>query len=107
MFRFYFEVARTAFRRQLIYRWANLAGVLTNGFFGTIFSYVIIALYQARPSVSGYDVHDALRYTWLVQSLVMTTLTFGWSDLILTIRTGEVVSDLSKPCDFYGYWFSR
>ena len=24
-----------------------------------------------------------------------------------TIRTGEVVTDLSKPCDFYWYWFSR
>jgi ABC-2 type transport system permease protein len=37
----------------------------------------------------------------------MVVLTFNWSDLILTIRTGEVVSDLSKPCDFYWYWFSR
>jgi len=26
---------------------------------------------------------------------------------MLTIRSGEVVSDLSKPCDFYWYWFSR
>jgi viologen exporter family transport system permease protein len=37
MLRFYFEVARTAYRRQLIYRWANLAGLLTNIFFGAIF----------------------------------------------------------------------
>ena len=47
MLRFYIEVARTAFRRQLIYRWANLAGLLTNTFFGAVFSYVIIALYSA------------------------------------------------------------
>lgn len=26
---------------------------------------------------------------------------------MMTIRTGDVVSDLSKPCDFYWYWFSR
>jgi len=107
MLRFYVEVARTAFRRQLIYRWANLAGLLTNIFFGSIFSYVVIALFHARPAVAGYNVNDTLRYTWLAQSMVMTVLTFGWYDLMLTIRSGAVISDLSKPCDFYWYWFSR
>src|SRR5712692_2104020 len=105
--RFYIEVARTAFRRQLIYRWANLAGLLTNVFFSCIISYLMIALYHARPSTGGYNVQDTLRYIWLVQSMTMVVLTFGWYDLMLTIRTGEVVSDLSKPCDFYWYWFSR
>ena len=47
--RFYIEVARTAFRRQLIYRWANLAGLITNAFWGAIISYLVIALYHARP----------------------------------------------------------
>ncbi|MBE3559064.1 MAG: ABC-2 family transporter protein [Ktedonobacteraceae bacterium] len=107
MLSFYFEVARTAFRRQLIYRWTNIAGMLTNIFFGMIFSYVIIALFQTRPAVSGHTVQDTLRYTWLVQAMIMVVLPFGWMDLMMTIRTGEVVSDLSKPCDFYRYWFSR
>ena len=107
MLRFYFEVGRTAFRRQLVYRWANFAGLLTNIFFGAIFSYVIVALYHARPVVNGYNVQDSLRYTWLVQAMVMVVLPFGWYDLMQTIRSGEVVSDLSKPCDFYLYWFSR
>ncbi|HLX57504.1 MAG TPA: ABC-2 family transporter protein [Ktedonobacteraceae bacterium] len=107
MLRFYVEVAQTAFRRQLIYRWANLAGMLANIVFGMIFSYVMIALFQVRSIAGGYDLRDALRYVWLVQSMVMIVLTFGWYDLMLTIRSGEVVSDLSKPCDFYWYWFSR
>lgn len=107
MLRFYFEVARTAFRRQLIYRWANLAGLLTNAFWGAILSYVMLALFQARHVAAGYNVQDALRYIWLMQSMTMVVLTFGWYDLMLTIRSGEVVADLSKPCDFYWYWFSR
>ncbi len=37
----------------------------------------------------------------------MIVLPFGWYDLMLTIRSGEVVTDLSKPCDFWWYWFSR
>ena len=111
MLRFYLEVARTAFRRQLVYRWANLAGLATNIFFGVIVSYVYIALFQAngqaRAEVNGFTLHDTLSYIWLVQALIMVVLPFGWFDLMLTIRTGEVVSDLSKPSDFFWYWFSR
>ncbi len=107
MLLFYIQVARTAFRRQLIYRWANLAGLLTNIFFASIFSYVIIALFHIRHSAAGYNVLDTLRYTWLVQSMIMIVLPFGWYDLMLTIRSGEVIADLSKPCDFCWYWFSR
>lgn len=105
--RFYFEVARTAFRRLVIYRWANLAGLATNVFFGAIFCYVYIALFRARPTVRGYDLRDTLRYLWLVQAMVMVVLRFSWYDLMLTIRSGEVVADLFKPCDFTWYWFSR
>lgn len=107
MLQFYWMVARTAYRRQLIYRWANISGLVTNIFFAAVFSYVIIALYQSRPVVSGYDVLDIVRYTWLVQAMIMITTPFGWTDLMQTIRSGEVASDLSKPCDFYWYWFSR
>lgn len=107
MLHFYVGVGLTALRRQLVYRWANIAGLCTNIFFGLVFSYVIIALYQARPSVSGYDVRDALRYTWLMQTLLMVVLPFNWIDLMQTIRTGDVISDLSKPFDFCTYWFSR
>lgn len=107
MLRFYFEVARAAYRRQLIYRWANLAGLCTNVFWGIIMSSVMIALYHARPVTDGYNLRDALSYIWAAQALIMVVLPFGWQELMLTIRTGEVVTDLSKPCDFFLYWFSR
>jgi ABC-2 type transport system permease protein len=107
MLRFYVEVARTAFRRQLIYRWANLAGLLTNVFWGIVISSVFIALYRSRPVAAGYDIRDTLRYWWLVQAMIMVVLPFSWWELMLTIRTGEVAADLSKPCDFCWYWFSR
>lgn len=107
MLPFYIEVARTAFRRQLIYRWANLAGLLTNCFWAIITTYVLIALFQARARAGGYDLQDAIRYMWLMQALTMVVLPYGWRDLMRVIRSGEVISDLSKPCDFYWYWFWR
>ena len=39
--------------------------------------------------------------------MIMVVLPFAGFDLMRTITTGEVASDLSKPCDFYWYWFSR
>ena len=107
MLRFYVEVARTAYRSQLIYRWANLAGLGANLFFGIIFCSVMIALYQVRPVTAGYNLREALSYIWATQALIMVVLPFNWQDLMRTIRTGEVVSDLSKPCDFFLYWCSR
>jgi ABC-2 type transport system permease protein len=107
MLRFYYEVARTTFRRQLIYRWANLAGLVTNIFWGIIISYVMIALFRTRSSAGGFNVSDTLSYVWVVQAMIMIVLPFGWYDLMLTIRSGEVVTDLCKPCDFCWYWFSR
>lgn len=107
MSRFYLHVAATAFRRQLVYRWANLAGMATNIFFGAVVSYLYIALFQARPHVAGFDVRATLRYIWLVQALIMVCLPFGWLDLALTIRSGQVVADLAKPCDLFWYWFAR
>jgi ABC-2 type transport system permease protein len=107
MWRFYLEVARSAFRRQLIYRWANVAGLMANIFFGVIFSSLIIALFRARSTVASFDVRATLSYTWIVQAMMMMVMTFGWYELMQTIHSGEVVSDLSKPLDLSWYWFSR
>ena len=46
--RLYIELARKAAQRQLAYRQANLAGLLTNLFFGALRAYALIALYGVR-----------------------------------------------------------
>jgi ABC-2 type transport system permease protein len=103
----YWAIARLAFQRQLSYRAANLAGLATNGFFGLLRAYVLIALFGARPQVAGYTVQDAITFTALTQALLsIVSLFFGY-DLMRTIRTGEVASDLARPMDFYGYWCAQ
>src|SRR5262245_5518664 len=93
--RLYWEIARRAFRRQLAYRTANLAGLVTNGFFGYLRAAVILAVYQARVSVAGYDAPSAVTYSWVTQALIMVVTMWGWFDVEETIRTGDVVSDLA------------
>ena len=103
----YVAVARLAFQRQLAYRTANLAGLATNLFWGMLRASVLMALFGARPLVAGYSVQAAVTYTGLTQALIAPLALWGWWDLIRTIRTGEVASDLSRPWDFFWYWAAQ
>lgn len=100
----YLALARMAFQRQLAYRFANLSGLATNAFFGLLRAYVLIALFGARAEVAGYSIQDAITYTGLTQALIAYIALWGWWDLMRSIRTGEIASDLSRPLDFFWYW---
>lgn len=105
--RLYFEVGRRAFQRQLAYRTANLSGLFTNAVFGYLRAAIILALYEATSSIGGYDLPTALAYTWATQATLMIIALWGWYEIEETIRTGDVVSDLSKPFSYLGYWLAR
>ena len=100
--RLYWEVARRALQRQLAYRTENLAGLVTNIFFGYLRAAVLLAVYQATSSVGGYDAEAAVTYAWITQAMIMLVALWGWWDVELTIRTGDVISDLAKP--FWRNW---
>src|SRR6266849_9394359 len=105
--RLYVEVARRALQRQFAYRTENLAGLITNAFFGYIRAAVFLAVYQTTTNVGGYDAQAAVTYTWVTQAMIMVTSNWGWWDIEETIRTGDVVSDLAKPFSYLGFWLAR
>jgi ABC-2 type transport system permease protein len=105
--RLYWEVARRAVQRQLAYRTENLAGLFTNSFFGYLRGAFLLAIYRTTNDVAGYDASAALTYAWITQALIMVVALWGWWDVELTIRTGDVVSDLSKPFSYLGFWLAR
>ena len=105
--RLYIELARKAAQRQLAYRQANLAGLLTNLFFGALRAYALIALYGLRPQIAGYTLEAAITYTGLTQAILRPVQIFGWIELIKTVRTGDIVSDLTKPVDYYLFWLAQ
>ncbi len=80
-----------AFQRQLAYRFANVSGLLTNGFFGLLRAYVLIALFGARHAgrVAGYSIGDAITYTGLIQALIAYIALWGWWDLMRSIKSLE------------------
>ncbi len=67
-----------------------------------------IAIYGAGGSVAGFSLSDAISYSWVTQSLI--SIGAGWiiaRELMQSIRTGDVVTDLARPWNFYGYWLSQ
>jgi len=107
--RLYYEVARRAFRQQLAYRAAALAGIITNAAFGCFKALIFIALYRSQggQSVGGYDVRDALTFVWLAQGMIAVAAIWGWYDIAQTITTGAVATDLSRPYDYFTFWYAR
>ncbi|MBN1642871.1 MAG: ABC-2 family transporter protein [Anaerolineae bacterium] len=105
--RLYWELARQAFRLQMTYRAANLAGLATNFFFGLLRAAVLVALYGERGSVSGMSLQAAVTYTGLSQATIACLMFFGWWDVMDAVYSGDIAADLLKPIDYYAHWLAR
>jgi viologen exporter family transport system permease protein len=105
--RLYAEVARRGFRRYSTYRAATAAGAFTNTAFGFIKAFVLIALWRTRPALGGYDVADAVTFSFIAQALIAPVAVFGPGlEVAERIRTGDVVTDLYRPADFQAWWLA-
>jgi ABC-2 type transport system permease protein len=104
--RLYLEVARRTYRRIATYRSATLAGVFTNTVFGFLLAYVLLAVYQERPDVGGFDATDAVTFTFVAQGLLMALGVFSDTEIADRITTGDVIVDLQRPYDHQGWWAS-
>lgn len=104
--RLYLEVARSTFRRVTTYRGATFAGVVTNTIFGFILAYVLLAVFEQRPTVGGFDATDAVTFVFVTQGLLMVVGIFGNLEMADRIRTGDVAVDLCRPYDFQAWWIA-
>lgn len=91
------EYARRGYRRYEVYPAATIAGIFVNTVFGFLRVSVLLALYQSRDIVGGYDATAAVTYAWLTQALIMTVFIWGWRELAFRIRSGDIATDLVRP----------
>ncbi|MEV0974065.1 ABC transporter permease [Microtetraspora glauca] len=89
---------RYSFRKHATYWGAAAAGAFTNTVFGVLRAYVLIALWQARPALGGYDVTDAVTFCFLTQAYIGPMQVFGGGlEITQRIRTGDIALDLVRP----------
>jgi ABC-2 type transport system permease protein len=100
------EIARRGYRRYAAYPAATAAGAFTNTIFGFMKAYILLAVFEHRTDVGGYDAADAVTYAWLGQALIMTVYAFAWRELALRIRDGSIATDLARPLDPQRYWLA-
>ena len=105
--RLFYELIKTSFRQQLTYRTANLAGLATNFFFGLLRAAILIALYGTAQEVAGLSLQDAVTYTGLTQAVIAFLSFFGWWDVMQSVYSGDIGSDLLKPMRYYTFWLAK
>lgn len=91
----------------MTYRAAALAGLLTNVVFGLLRAAVLLALYGERRAVAGMSTQDAVTYVALTQAVIAYLSIFGWYDLMNSVHSGEIATDLLKPMNLYTFWLAR
>ncbi|MGW7480056.1 ABC transporter permease [Nonomuraea muscovyensis] len=100
----YARLVRYGFRKHATYVWAALAGAFTNSVFGVLRAYVLIALWQARPGLAGYDVVDAVTFCFITQAFIGPLQLFGGGlGVAERIRSGDIALDLVRPASLQGW----
>jgi ABC-2 type transport system permease protein len=105
--RLFLEIARRSFNRQLTYRAAIIAGLITNLFFGLVRAAVLVGLYGEEASVAGMSLSEAVTYTGVSQALIVFLGLFGWWDLMNAVYRGDIAADLLKPMGLYSFWMAQ
>lgn len=105
--RLFWELIKLSFQRQLTYRAAAMAGLFTNLFFGFLKATVLIALYNGQPQVAGMSIEEAITYTGLTQAIIAYLSIFGWYELMRSVYSGEVATDMLKPMGYFNFWLAQ
>lgn len=107
MLTLFWKLTMLSARRQITYRAATLAGLATNFFFGLLRAAVIVALFGTRQEVGGISVQDGITYTGISQAVIAFLSLFSWFEVINSVHSGQVGSDLLKPMSYFVFWMAQ
>jgi ABC-2 type transport system permease protein len=101
------QLTRLSLKQQTTYRTALYAGLATNLFFGLLRAALMIALYAGKTEVNQLTLQDAITYVGLTQGLIAFLMIFGSTDIMQTVYSGQIGSDLLKPINLYTFWLAK
>jgi ABC-2 type transport system permease protein len=105
--RLFWIICSKSIQKQLAYRTAALAGLVTNLFFGFLRAAVLIALYGTQTVVTGISLEGAITYTGITQAIIGYLSLFNWYELMNSVYTGAIATDLVKPLSYYRLWLAQ
>ena len=80
-------------------RRANVLGLLRAA--------VLVALYGASQETAGISLQAAITFTGLSQATIAYLGFFGWWEVMESVYSGDVGSDLLKPMSYFAFWLAR
>ena len=100
MIRLLWEVGRRSFRLATTYRLATASGVFINTVFGYLRAAILVFVAgSAGGEVNGMTTADLATFSFVSQAFIMIVGAFGYTELSMRIRKGDVVVDLYRPVD--------
>ncbi|OGO05627.1 MAG: ABC transporter permease [Chloroflexi bacterium RBG_13_56_8] len=96
-----------AFRTNLQYRVAALAGIGTQLFWGFIRVMIFEAFYRSTSTPQPISYPQVVTYVWLSQATLLLLPMRANPEIQAMIRSGTVAYELLRPVDLYALWYSR
>ncbi len=103
----YLSFFKLRFSVGLQYRFAAIAGVLTQIFWGFMLIMIYEAYYRAGIE-TPMEWAQLVSYVWIGQSLfAFTYLGYKDKDIIESLVTGQVSYELVRPSNLYWFWYIK
>ena len=96
----YLSIALTAFQQAITYRVTTLTNIALTFIWVFILYYLWKAAFNERSMIQGFTWDDMRTYVVLAYGL---NALVGWriaSNMMYTIRTGEIIRDLTRPLNY-------
>jgi len=104
----YFSFFKIRFINGFQYRAAAYAGVVTQFAWGFMEILMFKAFYKDNPHSFPMEFSQLSSYIWLQQAFLALFMLWMYdNDIFVSITSGNVAYELTRPLDLYNMWFTK
>ncbi|NLM11937.1 MAG: ABC transporter permease [Clostridiaceae bacterium] len=104
----YISFFKIRFINGLQYRVAAYAGIATQIAWGFMHILIFKAFYKGDPHSFPMEFSQLSSYIWLQQAFLALFMSWYFdNDIFMTITSGNIAYELSRPMDLYSMWFTK
>lgn len=104
----YLKYFKTQAINELQYKAAAFAGISTQVFWGLLNTMVFVAFYSNVSTNVDISLSQLITYVWLNQAFLrLVYIRVIDSNMLKTIKNGNVAYELCRPYNLYNWWFVK